>query len=134
MRQVRDAQQELAQLALVRLVLGGEHPLVLAERAAARLQRLGLRRRRRLRRSAPTCFEKSLTSARSASRRATMSRWRSSSSATRSSCASSIRLAAAGERRRTSSGVVAQLSDVDHRVVTLPVGRHSALRADCSDA
>ena len=87
-RQVGDAQQQVAQLVCDDVELVGQHPLVLAERAAARLQLLGagdVAVAAQLRRPA---FDSSLTSARMASRLATMSRDSASKAIARSSWSS----------------------------------------------
>ena len=85
MRQVGDPQQQIAQIVLDDVELVGQHPLVVAERATAQLQLLGTVACRRSRRNWPTAFDRSLTSARIASRLATMSRDNESKAMARSS-------------------------------------------------
>ena len=127
MRQVGDPQQQVAQIALHDVELVGQHALLVAEGPAAELQLLRRRPRRRCVAARPTCFESSLTSARMASRLATMSRDRASNAIARSSWSSTSALTAAGQcRARTRRG---RCATDEHRSQTGEVNRAQRLKA-----
>ena len=111
-RQVGDAQQQVAQLGLDDVELGGQHPLLLAQGAALGLQRLGpsaspASRSAHLLRQVVDLGAQGVALA-------TMSRARSSSERP-PSCSSSSGLLRRAMAARTTLGLVAQQSDVDHR-------------------